>query len=124
MCTFHFQYQPIVIPVVSSHNEGIIKIDAEFYNHLAPAVNDFTIENVSTVIPPGSSKACLQFLAIDDNIVENHEMFTMIAETRNPNDTVNGTTSIIIIDNDGKERMNLLIVDKNSIDFMLKMCPR
>ena len=61
------------------------------------------IKNVSTIIHPGVSEACLQFLANDDEIVENQELFTMIAEMTNPNDTVNGTTSIIIIDNDGKD---------------------
>ena len=57
---------------------------------------------MSTVISPGISEACIQFLAIDDTVVENCELFILMAEISNPNDIVNGTVSIIILDNDGK----------------------
>ena len=61
---------------------------------------------MSIVIPPGLPEACIQFFATDDDIVEGCEVFTMTAETSNANDTINGTTSIIIIDNDGKDDNN------------------
>lgn len=57
--------------------------------------------NESTVIPPGISEACLLLLAIDDEIIEDNERFTVIVEAKNPSDMVNGTTMIIISDNDG-----------------------
>ena len=70
-----------------------------YYTHAA--VSDFTIVNVSTIIPPGVFEACLQLVAVDDETVEDHELFIVVVETINPSDMVNGTTSIIISDNDG-----------------------
>ena len=65
---------------------------------------DLTIvNNISTVISPGASEACLPFLAVDDEIVEDNELFTVTVETENPRDTVNGNASIIVFDNDGNE---------------------
>ena len=66
------------------------------------AIGDFTIANMMNVIPPGVSEACLQLQAVDDEIVEDDEYFTVTVETGNSNDMVNGTTLLIISDNDGK----------------------
>ena len=71
-----------------------------YYTHAA--VSDFLVVNTSTIIPPGVFEACLQLVAIDDEIVEDSEVFTVVVEAMNPNDMVNGTASIIISDNDGK----------------------
>ena len=65
-------------------------------------VGDLTLlNNMSTLISPGASKACLLLLAVDDEIVEDNELFTVTVETENPRDTVNGNASIIVSDNDG-----------------------
>ena len=66
------------------------------------AISDLTAANVSSIIPPGSSEACLQLLAVDDDIVEGTDVFTVTAEAANTRDTVNGNASITISDNDGK----------------------
>lgn len=66
-------------------------------------MSDFTIVNMSTIIPPEEFEACLQLAAVDDEIVEDHEFFIVMVEALNPNDVVNGTASIIISDNDGKD---------------------
>ena len=58
---------------------------------------------MSTVISPRESKACLLLLAVDDEIVEDNELFTVTVETENPRDTVNGNASIIVSDNDGED---------------------
>ena len=57
---------------------------------------------MATIIPPGLTRACLQLEAIDDEIVEDNELFMVIIEAVNPSDSVNGTTSLTIYDNDGK----------------------
>ena len=57
---------------------------------------------MSTVISSGASEACLLLLAVDDEIVEVNELFTLVVEAENPRDTVNGNTSIIVLDNDGE----------------------
>ena len=57
--------------------------------------------NESTIIFPGVTEACLELLAVDDEIVEDTELFKVIVNTESPNDMVNGTTMIIILDNDG-----------------------
>ena len=72
----------------------------------------------STVISPGASKACLLLLAVDDEIVEDNELFTVTVETENPRDTVNGNASIIVSDNDGENSNN--IVYNNS--FFVSLC--
>ena len=71
------------------------------YYYACAAINDYTIENMTNVIPPGESQACLQLLATDDKIVEDSEVFIVTIETGNTNDVVNGTTYITITDNDG-----------------------
>ena len=40
-------------------------------------------------------------MAYDDDIVEQNETVTVTATPMNPNDIINGTTSIMILDNDG-----------------------
>ena len=66
------------------------------------AVNsDLNILNQSTIIPPGIYEACLELLAVDDEIVEDNELFKVMVNAENPSDMVNGTTMIIILDNDG-----------------------
>ena len=57
--------------------------------------------NTMNVIPPGVSEACLQLLAVDDEIVESNELFTAVVEAHDPNDMVDGATSFAILDNDG-----------------------
>ena len=58
--------------------------------------------NRSVVIPSGILKACIQLEATDDNIVEGTKYLTLMAELNSPSDVINGTTSVIIYDNDGK----------------------
>ena len=70
-------------------------------NNTLSAGEDITILNISSVIPPGVSEACLQLLATDDEIVEDDEVFTVMVKAGNPNDKVNGTASVVISDNDG-----------------------
>ena len=82
-------------------------------NFLTLVLGDLTIVNQSTVIPPGVSEACVLLLAVDDEIVEDNEAFTIIVETDDPSGMVNGNASIVISDNDGKtihqlKRMTLL----------------
>ena len=55
-----------------------------------------------SIIPPGESEACLQLLPVDDEIAEDRDIFIIMVETENPHDLVNGTTVVIIYDNDGK----------------------
>lgn len=58
--------------------------------------------NEPNVIPIGVLKMCLQLEAIDDRVVEGVELFTVTAQPTNPSDMVNGSTTVIISDNDGK----------------------
>ena len=60
------------------------------------------------MIPLGVSKACLQLLAIDDEIVEDSEFFTLVIGVGDKNDVVNSSASIIIFDNDG--RYNIVFI--------------
>ena len=62
--------------------------------------------NESTIIPPGVSEACFELLAVDDEIVEDNECFTVMVKAENPSDLVNGTTVMIIFDNDGNHGAN------------------
>ena len=64
--------------------------------------SDFAIRNTTSIIPPGLTRSCLQLEAFNDEIVEDDELFTIMYEAVNPRDSVNGTTSLIICDNDGK----------------------
>ena len=65
------------------------------------AAVDMTLVNTSIAIPPGVSEACLQLAAVDDEIVEGDETFTLTVEATDPSDTVNGNVPITISDNDG-----------------------
>ena len=57
---------------------------------------------MSVVIPPGYHKACFDIEAVDDDIIEPHDLITVTTMAVNPNDVViNGTTTITVIDNDG-----------------------
>ena len=64
---------------------------------------DFTVVSEETIIPVGVLQACLQLVAVDDNIVEGDEVFIVMVEPFNPGDKINGTTSVIISDNDGED---------------------
>ena len=57
--------------------------------------------NTSTFIPPGVYGVCIALLAVEDEIVEGDEAFT-IAVVVDQSDEVNGNTTVIILDNDGK----------------------
>lgn len=59
---------------------------------------DFLISNEAFVVTPEDLQACLQFIAIDDNIAEDDEELavTIVAEGQ-----IIGNTTVIIIDNDG-----------------------
>ena len=57
--------------------------------------------NKTTLIPPGLSEACIQLLAVNDEIVEDDEAFILTIESELPQDRVNGSVSVIISDNDG-----------------------
>ena len=52
------------------------------------------------------SQACFQLAAIDDTIVESEEAFTLVIECANSNDIVAGNATVVIIDNDGKEKFH------------------
>ena len=67
--------------------------------HTISDSSDLIIENMSSIIPPGSSEACLQLEAVDDDIVEGVDVFAVTADSA---DTVNGNVSIIVTDNDGE----------------------
>lgn len=54
------------------------------------------------MIPIGESSVCFQVLAVNDKIIENEEVFTLIVEPFNPNDIIDGNTTLIIVDNDCK----------------------
>lgn len=62
------------------------------------AGEDFMIMNNTFVITPEVSQACLQFVAIDDTIVEDEEELTLtiVAEGN-----IIGNVTIVITDNDG-----------------------
>ena len=72
------------------------------YSSLA-AVDDVTIVNMTSVIPPGVSEACVLLLAVEDQVVELSELFYVTVDTGDPRDTVSGNTSITITDNDGED---------------------
>ena len=66
------------------------------------AASDLTSNIVSSVIPPEMSEACLELVAVEDEIVENDELFTLTVDTENSNDVVDGNVSVVVMDNDGK----------------------
>ena len=53
-------------------------------------------------IPIGESAVCFSLEAVDDDIVEDEEMFNLIITPLNLNDLVDGNTTIVILDNDCK----------------------
>ena len=67
------------------------------------AENEITIVNMTTVIPPGVSEACILVLAVDDEIVESNELFYVTVDMGNPRDTVSGNATLTVADNDGKD---------------------
>lgn len=81
---------------------SILCIPLQYYE-LHAGNNDFVVISEETVIPAGILQACIQLAAVDDNIVEGYEAFAVIAEPSNPSDTINGSTSVIISDNDGQD---------------------
>ena len=62
------------------------------------AGEDFMIINNTFVITPEDPQACLQFVAVDDTIVENDEELTLTIVTEGE---ITGNVTIDIIDNDG-----------------------
>ena len=54
------------------------------------------------VISEAVFEVCFQVLAVDDEIIESEEEFTLIVEPTNQNDGIDGNTTIIISDNDCK----------------------
>ena len=68
---------------------------------LTADVGDVTIMNLSSTVPPGESEGCVQILAVDDEVVEENEVYTVFVQAENANDRVNGSVTIIITDNDG-----------------------
>lgn len=79
---------------------GIVVVSWLLY--LKTVKDDFTIISEPTGIPMGTREACLQLTAADDSIAEQDEVFIVMIQPINPSDQVNGTTAIIITDNDGK----------------------
>ena len=65
--------------------------------------NDTFFMMSSVVIPIGMSEACTFIIIIDDTRVEANETRTVIVVPLNQNDMVNGSTSLLIIDNDGMQ---------------------
>ena len=57
---------------------------------------------MAAVIPPGESEACFHPLAVDDEIIEDNEVFVVVVEAVNPIDVINKTVLVMITDNDGK----------------------
>ena len=71
-----------------------------------PALDDISVMNVSTIIPPGVYEACIKVLAIDDRIIEGDEIFTVSVEVEDQRDRIDGNATVIISDNDGKLQHN------------------
>ena len=66
---------------------------------------DFNVTDLPLEISIGSAQACFQFEAVDDEIVESDEIVSLIIDTLNPYDiVVDGNSTIIISDNDGRYR--------------------
>ena len=63
---------------------------------------EFNTSDLPFEIPARSTQACFQFEAIDDEIVESDETVSLLIETLNPFDTMDGNSTIIISDNDGR----------------------
>lgn len=67
------------------------------------AESDYSITDQPIEIPVGESEICFQLLAVDDEIVESEEEFTLIIQPTNPNDILDGNVTINIIDDDCKD---------------------
>ena len=67
---------------------------------------DLVLANESTIIVPPINDPvlpiCLTLVANDDQIVEGTESFNFTVRASNPLDMVNGSTTIDITDDDGK----------------------
>ena len=67
---------------------------------------DLVLANESTIIVPPINDPvlpiCLTLVANDDQIVEGTESFNFTVRASNPLDMVNGSTTIDITDNNGK----------------------
>ena len=85
--------------VTSSKYQGAC-ILCEFNILICPG--DFNVINQPAEISIGASEACFQLEAVDDDIVEAEEEFTLVTETIHPNDTVDGSTRVVVTDNDCK----------------------
>ena len=72
-------------------------------------------------IPIGVCEACFQFEAIDDKVVESVEDAILVFETNNPNDVVNGSTIIVIVDNDGM-RLKMALSKALQLSTMKLIC--
>ena len=76
--------------------------------------SDINITNELVIIPIGVSQVCFEVFAIDDAILESEESFTLVVEAMNPNDVVDGNTTVVISDNDGKKAtityINLMMI--------------
>ena len=59
------------------------------------------INETTLIITPQSDSACITIEAVDDQIAEEAERFSLTAMVNNTLDAVNGTTNIEIVDNDG-----------------------
>ena len=53
-------------------------------------------------------------MAVDDEIIENDETFTLVVEATNPNDIVEGNTTVVISDNDRKNN-NIKVHDHRGV---------
>lgn len=102
---------------IINKDDSMGKVNVCTYRKVKEAVNDpfsyslFHTESADIAFtPPDSSRlvisvwmtrACTFIVAYDDDIVEQNETVTVTATPMNPNDIINGTTSIMILDNDG-----------------------
>ena len=98
------QYQP-VLPMVNTLNVIVVLLIGWWLALFHFAVfKDFNISDQLDVIHVNTSEACFQLVAIDDEVVEDDETYTLIVNALNPNDNVDANTTVIIVDNDGKQK--------------------
>ena len=57
--------------------------------------------DAAAVIPLEESEACFRLLAVDDDILENNEVFMIMVAAQNRNDMINTNVLVVISDNDG-----------------------
>ena len=98
------QYQPVP-PMVYCECHHVIAywLVACTINFCFTVVKDFNISNQLEVVPVNTSEVCFQLEAIDDEIVEDEEFYTLVVNALNPNDIVDANTTVVILDNDGKQ---------------------